>query len=80
MAGKSYFKGNLSEEELKKKLAQASNDFRKNMVGIAAGDKEIAMLKDSIPKAEIDAKFIAERTGAAVSEEELEMLKKLMPR
>ena len=27
----------------------------------------------------IDSKFINERTGAAVSEEELEMIKKLMP-
>jgi len=49
MAGKSYFKGNLSEEELKKKLAQASNDFRKNMVGIAAGDKEIKFLSEMAP-------------------------------
>ena len=48
------------------------------MTGVAS-QKEKNLLME-IPKAEIDAKFIAERTGGAVSEEELKMLKKLMPR
>ena len=47
-----------------------------DMTGVAS-QKEKNLLME-IPKAEIDAKFIAERTGGAVSEEELEMLKKLM--
>jgi len=68
----------MTPEELKKLLEKQKAKF-KNITGVAS-DKEVAMLKDSIPKAEMDAKFIAERTGAAVSEEELEMLKKLMPR
>ena len=38
------------------------------------------ILAKSIPTAELDEKFIAERTGGAVTEEELKMLKKLMPR
>ncbi len=67
----------MTPEELKKLLAVQSAKF-KNITG-AASDKEIDILKDSVPKAEMDAKFITERTGAAVSEEELEMLKKLMP-
>ena len=49
MAGKSYFKGNLSEEELKKKLAQASNDFRKSITGAAAGEKEMKFLSEMAP-------------------------------
>ena len=68
----------MTPEEYKKLLEKQKAKF-KNITGVAS-DKEVAMLKDSIPKAEMDAKFIAERTGAAVSEEELEMLKKLMPR
>ena len=74
----------MTEEErkrlaLKRKNKKFFDDYRKSITGVAS-DKEIAMLEKSIPKAEIDAKFIAERTGGAVSEEELEMLKKLMPR
>ena len=68
----------MTAEEYKKLLEKQKAKF-KNITGVAS-DKEVAMLKDSIPKAEIDAKFVTERTGAAVSEEELEMLKKLMPR
>jgi len=68
----------MTPEEYKKLLEKQKAKFKK-ITGVAS-DKEIAMLKDSIPKPELDAKFIAERTGAAVSEEELEMLKKLMPR
>jgi len=67
----------MTAEEYKKLLEKQKAKF-KNITGVAS-DKEVAMLKDSIPKAEIDAKFVTERTGAAVSEEELEMLKKLMP-
>ena len=48
MAGKSYFKGNLSEEELKKKLI-AFNDFRKKNTGIAAGEKEMKFLSEMAP-------------------------------
>ena len=68
----------MTAEEYKKLLEKQKAKMKK-ITGVAS-DKEIAMLKDSIPKAEIDAKFIAERTGGAVSEKELEMLKKLMPR
>jgi uncharacterized lipoprotein YehR (DUF1307 family) len=68
----------MTPEEYKKLLEKQKAKFKK-ITGVAS-DKEVAMLKDSIPKPEIDAKFITERTGAAVSEEELEMLKKLMPR
>ena len=76
----------MTEEELLKKRAAAykkmmeANLKRKKMTGMVAGDKEIEMLKKSIPTAELDEKFIAERTGGAVTEEELKMLKKLMPR
>ena len=75
----------MTEEELLKKRAAAykkmmeANLKRKKMTGMVAGDKEMEILAKSIPTAELDAKFIAERTGGAVSEEELEMLKKLMP-
>ena len=67
----------MTPEELKKLLAVQSAKF-KNITG-AASDKEINILKDTIPQSDLDAKFITERTGAAVSEEELEMLKKLIP-
>ena len=44
---KSNFKSmNLSEEEKKKKF----NEFRKSITGIAAGEKELKMLSDSMPK------------------------------
>ena len=66
----------MTPEEYKKLLEKQKAKFN-DMTGVAS-DKEIAMLEKSIPTAELDAKFIAERTGGAVSEEELEMLKKLM--
>ena len=81
----------MTEEERKrlaKKKRQAEfkaennkffNEYRKGITGVAAGEKEIEMLTKSIPTADLDAKFIAERTGGAVSEEELELIKKLMP-
>ena len=68
----------MTKEELKKLLEKQKAKF-KNITGVAS-DKEIAMLKDSIPNAVLDEKFIAERTGGAVTEEELKMPKKLMPR
>jgi|TARA_R110002110_G_scaffold261513_1_gene477373 hypothetical protein len=76
----------MTEEELLKKRAAAykkmmeANLKRKKMTGMVAGDKEIEMLKKSIPTAELDAKFIAEKIGGVVSEKELELIKKLMPR
>lgn len=66
MAGKSYFKGNLSEEELKKKLAQASNDFRKNMSKNMTG---------SIAEGEM--KFITEM-APSVDEEMFKKIKALI--
>ncbi len=75
----------MTEEErkrlaLEKKNKEFFNKYRKGITGVAAGEKEIEMLTKSIPTADLDAKFIAERTGGAVSEEELELIKKLMPR
>ena len=67
----------MTPEEYKKLLEKQKAKFN-DMTGVAS-DKEIAMLEKSIPTAEIDEKFIAERTGGAVSEEELELIKKLMP-
>jgi len=58
----------MNEEELQKKLKK----LRADIIGKPRGEKETNEL--------LDAKFVTERTGAAVSEEELEMLKKLMPR
>ena len=58
----------MIEDELMKKLKK----LRADIISEPRGEKETNDL--------LDAKFIAERTGAAVSEEELEMLKKLMPR
>ena len=66
------------QAELKAKNQQFFNKYRKSITGVAAGDKEMEILAKSIPTAELDEKFIAERTGGAVSEEELKMLKKLM--
>lgn len=44
---KSNFKSmNKTDEEKLKEF----NDLRKNITGIAAGDKEIKMLEESIPK------------------------------
>jgi len=65
----------MTPEEYKKLLEKQKAKFN-DMTGVAS-QKEKNLLME-IPKAEIDAKFIAERTGGAVSEEELEMLKKLM--
>jgi len=75
----------MTEEErkrlaLEKKNKEFFNKYRKSITGVAAGDKEMEILAKSIPTADLDAKFIAERTGGAVTEEELKMLKKLMPR
>jgi uncharacterized lipoprotein YehR (DUF1307 family) len=67
----------MTPEEYKKLLEKQKAKFN-DMTGVAS-QKEKNLLME-IPKAEIDAKFIAERTGGAVSEEELKMLKKLMPR
>jgi len=67
----------MTPEEYKKLLEKQKAKFN-DMTGVAS-KKEKNLLME-IPKAEIDAKFVTERTGAAVSEEELEMLKKLMPR
>ena len=66
----------MTPEEYKKLLEKQKAKFN-DMTGVAS-QKEKNLLME-IPKAEIDAKFIAERTGAAVSEEELELIKKLMP-
>ena len=44
---KNNFKSmNLTEEEKLKKL----NEYRKSITGIAAGEKELKMLSDSMPK------------------------------
>ena len=67
----------MTAEEYKKLLEKQKAKFN-DMTGVAS-QKEKNLLME-IPKPEMDAKFIAERTGGAVSEEELEMLKKLMPR
>jgi len=68
----------MTEEErkrlaLEKKNKKFFNDYRKEITGVAAGDKEMKFLAENI-----DSKFIAERTGAAVSEEELAMMKKML--
>jgi len=68
----------MTEEErkrlaLEKKNKEFFNKYRKSITGVAAGEKEMEILAESI-----DSKFINERTGAAVSEEELKLMKKLM--
>ena len=68
----------MTEEErkrlaLKRKNKKFFDDYRKSITGVAAGDKEMKILAESI-----DSKFINERTGAAVSEEELKMMKKML--
>ena len=68
----------MTEEErkrlaLKRKNKKFFDDYRKSITGVAAGEKEMKILAESI-----DSKFINERTGAAVSEEELKLMKKLM--
>ena len=75
----------MTEEErkrlaLKRKNKKFFDDYRKSITGVAAGEKEMEILTKSIPDTtkEIDLKFIAERTGAAVSEEELKMMKKML--
>jgi len=77
MPGKSYMEDEKNKKQkeqmaaLKAKLTQEANAFRKSITGIAAGDKEIKSLEE---------KFIAEKTGAAVSEEELLLIKSLLPK
>ncbi len=61
------------QAELKAKNDQFFNEYRKSITGVAAGDKEMKFLAENI-----DSKFINERTGAAVSEEELELMKKML--
>ena len=56
----------MTEKEMMEKLKK----LRADIISKPRGEKETNEL--------LDAKFIAERTGGAVSEEELEMLKKLM--
>jgi len=68
----------MTEEErkrlaLKRKNKKFFDDYRKSITGVAAGDKEMKILAESI-----DSKFINERTGAAVSKEELELMKKML--
>ena len=68
----------MTEEErkrlaLKRKNKKFFDDYRKSITGVAAGEKEMKILAESI-----DSKFINERTGAAVSEEELKMMKKML--
>ena len=65
----------MTREEMLKKLAE----MNKNIKGTAS-DKDMDLMRKSIPDTtkEIDLKFIAERTGAAVSEEELLKLKALL--
>ena len=68
----------MTEEErkrlaLKRKNKKFFDDYRKSITGVAAGEKEMKILAESI-----DSKFINERTGAAVSKEELELMKKML--
>lgn len=62
----------MTKEELEKKL----KEMNKNIKG-SISEGEMNFIKEITPK-EIDLKFIAERTGAAVSEEELAMMKKML--
>ena len=75
----------MTEEErkrlaLEKKNKEFFNKYRKGITGVAAGEKEIEMLTKSISGADLDEKFIAEKIGGAVSEEELKLIKKLLPK
>ena len=71
--------GKIMTEEERKRLALKRKNkkffdvYRKSITGVAAGDKEMKILAESI-----DSKFINERTGAAVSKEELELMKKML--
>lgn len=66
--------------ELKKRNMASFNAYRKKILGVGAGDKEMEFLSKSIPMtaSDKDLKFITERTGAAVSEEELLKIKNLI--
>ena len=66
------------QAELKAKNNQFFNEYRKGITGVAAGEKEIEMLTKSISGADLDEKFIAEKTGGAVSEEELKILRNML--
>jgi len=65
----------MTQEEMKKFLAS----LNKNIKG-SISDKEMSIFQKTTPKnpKDIDLKFIAEKTGAAVSEEELKMMKKML--
>lgn len=52
---KKSFKGNLTDEEkekLKAKTQKEFNEYRKNIIGVAAGDKEIEFLMKNFLKEE----------------------------
>jgi len=64
----------MTQEEMKKFLAS----LNKNIKG-SISEKEMSIFQKITPKdKDIDLKFIAEKTGAAVSEEELKMMKKML--
>ena len=64
----------MTQEEMKKFLASLNKD---NKGTISEG--EMSFMKKMTP-GQIDAKFITERTGAIVSEEELKRIKSFLPK
>ena len=81
----------MTEEErrklLKQKNSQFFNQYRKNIAGAGVGEKDMEFLLKSIPNNTVQKdlstkgaflKFVTEKTGAAVSEEELKMMKKML--
>ena len=64
----------MTQEEMKKFLAS----LNKNIKG-SISEGEMNFMKKMTP-GDIDLKFITERTGAAVSEEELKRIKALLPK
>ena len=60
------------QAELKAKNQQFFNEYRKSITGVAAGEKEMKILAESI-----DSKFINERTGAAVSHRRIKINEKI---
>lgn len=72
--------GNIMTEEERKKRAKAQKALElkfKSLTGVATQKDNNAIDRANVIEG-LDLKFIAERTGAAVSEEELAMMKKML--
>jgi len=64
----------MTKEEMKKFLASLNKDIKGTI-----SEGEMSFMK-KMTQGQIDAKFITERTGAIVSEEELKRIKSFLPK